>query len=1003
MNGPIERTIRKFNPGTFQPDEEVIRQFVVRKCELDIVLEILRGNIDSPSCEHVLLVAPRGRGKTTLLARVASELRTDTELSGRLFPIRFMEESQEIFNLADFWLETLFYLARESTERDPDLSRELQDTHADLAGEWRGENLEERARAAVLEAADRIGMKLVLMVENLQALCECVDDDFGWKLRGTLQSEPQIMLLATATSRFKGLDDAREPFFELFRVLRLESLDTDQCRCLWQMVTRDAVTGREIRPLQILTGGNPRLLIIIADFARHRSLRELMEDLVSLIDDHTEYFRAHLEGFAKTERRVYLAVIDLWQPSTTGEIAARARMDVRAVSALLGRLVERGAVTVEGSGRKRMYAASERLYSIYYKLRRERDEAAVVRNLIHFMGVFYSEVELDEWSRALTFEAMQWPTIRKGIEQAVTETPGLRQFFSSGALLGTEHISSQTIDLGDEMFEGILDEIQTEGAQGRFDKVIEIANKFLAPWNSVSDQVPVFSVFLISLAKVTAHWELGEIKAMIPVCNELIERFGDHDAPMLQQGVAKVLTYRGYGYGRLGEARSEIATWDELLERFAGSDDPNLQVAVARTLVSKGYRHGDLGESDAEIAAYEEAIGHFGYSDTPEIRMLVAIAMLNKGYRQGELGHIEAMFATCEEAVERFGDSNDPMVQSHVASAMALKGHRLGKLGRFSEAVAAYEEVVEHFGDSKVPELQRQVIAAFVNKGHQQEHLGKIEEVIATLKTAVDRFRESNDPGVQDEVAEAWVNLGAAHGRHGDAETASAVSDEVIERFGDADSPVLQEAVARALRNKAVACSRLGKAEAEIAVYDRLIGRFGDSDVPELQVQVAWALTDRVNVQIQMGHLEQAADTCDVLDQRFGRLDDGDRIAFGWRAKGVKAKILFAQDNHPTAMETLHAVYAAFDPSNGKMMRAFLRLLIELIATGISEPEVVEILSSDREKSRTMEPFGIALRIRTGRHVRAPVEVIEVAKDLLDQIVIEEKAVDWTISSTTTA
>lgn len=63
MNGPIERTIRKFNPGTFQPDEEVIRQFVVRKCELDIVLEILRGNIDSPSCEHVLLVAPRGRGK----------------------------------------------------------------------------------------------------------------------------------------------------------------------------------------------------------------------------------------------------------------------------------------------------------------------------------------------------------------------------------------------------------------------------------------------------------------------------------------------------------------------------------------------------------------------------------------------------------------------------------------------------------------------------------------------------------------------------------------------------------------------------------------------------------------------------------------------------------------------------------------------------------------------------------------------------------------------------
>ena len=117
---------------------------------------------------------------------------------------------------------------------------------------------------------------------------------------------------------------------------------------------------------------------------------------MKLVDDHTEYFRGHLEVFAKTERRVYLAVIDLWQPSTTGEIAARARMDVRAVSALLGRLVERGAILVEGSGRKRMYAAAERLYSIYYKLRRERDEATVIRNLIHFMAVFYSEAELDE-------------------------------------------------------------------------------------------------------------------------------------------------------------------------------------------------------------------------------------------------------------------------------------------------------------------------------------------------------------------------------------------------------------------------------------------------------------------------------------------------------------------------------------------------------------------------------------------------------------------------------
>ena len=68
MNETSNRQIRKFNPGTFQSDKEVIEQFVVRKHEFGIVLEVLRGNIESPSCQHLLVVAPRGRGKTMLLA-----------------------------------------------------------------------------------------------------------------------------------------------------------------------------------------------------------------------------------------------------------------------------------------------------------------------------------------------------------------------------------------------------------------------------------------------------------------------------------------------------------------------------------------------------------------------------------------------------------------------------------------------------------------------------------------------------------------------------------------------------------------------------------------------------------------------------------------------------------------------------------------------------------------------------------------------------------------------
>ena len=490
MNETLERPrqIRKFNPGTFQSDEEVISQFVVRNRELRTVLDVLRGNIGSPSCQHVLLIAPRGRGKTMMLARVAAELRTDSEFSERLLPVRFMEESQEIFNLADFWLESLFYLAREHATRDLGLSQELRDVHAALAAEWQGRELEERARAAVLETADRLGRQLVLMVENLQALCGDVDDDFGWQLRKALQSESQVILLATATSRFKELDNAQHAFFELFRIVRLDPLDNGECRRLWQMVNGDAVSAREIRPLRILTGGDPRLLIIIGEFARHRSLRQLMEELVRLIDDHTEYFRGHLGVFAKAERRVYLAVIDLWQPSTTGEVASRARMDVRAVSALLGRLVERGAVIVEGNGKRRMYAAAQRLYSIYYKLRRERDEAAIVRNLIHFMVVFYTETELAEMAGRPSSEAAQWPAIRKGIKRAMA-----------------------TCDETVERFgDSDVPELQVHVAKALVNKAI-------------------------------TQGQIGEARAAITTCDKAVACFKDSDAPEITIQVARAL------------------------------------------------------------------------------------------------------------------------------------------------------------------------------------------------------------------------------------------------------------------------------------------------------------------------------------------------------------------------------------------------------------------------------------------------------------------------------
>ena len=163
-----------------------------------------------------------------------------------------------------------------------------------------------------------------------------------------------------------------------------------------------------------------------------------MEELVTLIDEHTVYFRGHLETLAKTERRVYIAVINLWQPSKPSEIAERACMDFQTVSTMLGRLLDRGTGTVSGSGQKRLYSAAQRLYSIYFKLKHERDEADIVKNLIPFMMVFYSKEEQQEIFHRSRQDVAVSTKIRDAIDEAVTGFPEFDRLYSNKVGLDTE-------------------------------------------------------------------------------------------------------------------------------------------------------------------------------------------------------------------------------------------------------------------------------------------------------------------------------------------------------------------------------------------------------------------------------------------------------------------------------------------------------------------------------------------------------------------------------------
>ena len=397
----------KYNPA-FHAEDELVRSFVVRHTYLELILEVLRDSSGSAN-QHQLVVGPRGSGKTTLVRRVAAETRREKDLASKWYPLVFGEEAYAVGTPGEFWLEALLHLADQTQQE------RWSKAYDELLNERDETRLRERALAQLMDFADQQGKHILLVVENLNMLLgEQLGRDSDWDIRHTLQNEPRILLLGTATSRFEEIESIDRAWFELLTVHELKPLDAAECLTLWQAVSGDELGGAKIRPIQILTGGNPRLLIILAKFAAKRSFRELMDELVQLIDDHTEYFKSHLDNLPALERKVFAVLLDKWNPLTAREAAQRARIDVNKASALLRRLAGRGAVQVIAeNGRKKQYQAAERLYNIYYLMRRRGHPSSRVRAAVAFMTNFYEEEQLVEAGIGLAEEACGLPPLQR--------------------------------------------------------------------------------------------------------------------------------------------------------------------------------------------------------------------------------------------------------------------------------------------------------------------------------------------------------------------------------------------------------------------------------------------------------------------------------------------------------------------------------------------------------------------------------------------------------------
>ncbi len=743
-------------------DANFVSAFVARHDKLERLVAALRGIADGDIEEHPIIIGARGMGKSTLLRRLAIAIDEDAALAEHFMPLRFREEQYNVTSLDAFWRNCGEALAGwcESHGRQALADRLDRDVETPV---WRDP---EAAGAAFRAACDEIGRRPVLLVDNLDLILDALPSLQQWALRRALQDRSGPVLVGAATRLPSQGADREAAFYEFFQPQFLEALSFDETRhCMRALAGLRGAAGAPViaildrepgrlQALHTLTGGNPRVLVVLYYLMERGGSETPFQDLEALLDRLTPYYKARVEEYATTQQRAVIDAIALnWDPITSHALAAVTGIEVTTISSQLNKLRKDGFVEeVATSGARAGYQICERFLNIWYLMRHgTRKTVQRLKWLTVFLSRFYTRDELEGMAdNARKASGMLWhPDYREAVLAAWEEVQA----------------GTADADVGD-----------ARAAELRiFYKDMEDAIRFVQKADHA-----------------------GALRCL----DAGLDRANDLGASGLRGLTASALLLKGLTLGALGRSGEAIAVFDLLIVRDCEADAVELRVRVARALFNKGVALNVLGRTEEEIAVYDQLIAREGAAGAVELRVEVAKALFNKGISLRTLGRSEEAIAVYDQLIARDSAAGAVELRLEVAMALFNKGYALGALGRVEEAVTVYDQLIARDGAADAVELRVQVAKALVNKGAVLIVLGRIEEAITAYDQLIARDSEADTVALREQVAMALVAKGIIFRALGRSEEAILVYDQLIAQDGAADAVELRVLVARAFVGK---------------------------------------------------------------------------------------------------------------------------------------------------------------------------------------------------------
>ncbi len=721
-----------FTPS--RTDVELLEEIFVQRHELlSDILERVRESGTTGSKHQLLLIGPRGIGKTHLISLLHQRITQDPALSAKV-RIAWLLEDETITSFVQL-LKRIYELLAD--EYPDEFSRDWLDGVLDRSPPQILRALETRLVEAFHDKT------LLLFIENLDLIFQGMGDTGQKQWRSFLQTNPFTTIVATTQRLFAGVQKREQPFFGFFAREHLRPLPAPDAIDLLRRIARhreqaDLIAflatpeGRSrVRALHHLAGGNHRIYIVLSGFITRESLDELTEPFEKMADALTPYYQERMRWLSPQQRQIVEYLCSQEGTCTPKAIARQLLTSENTVGKQLKLLLELGYVLRSPRGRESLYELAEPLMRLASEVKEKRRKP--LRLLVSFLRAWYRPEVLPQ-----LLERAGTPSLRQHLQAAIDE-------------------ARRNPDPRLKVLEDEIDRAREEGRLAELQQLLEDRAHTLGTAEAWTDVAISHSSLSDSAAAIACYDQSLEIDSRNAIAwngkGYVLMALGRREEAIacydrsLEIDPRDVAAWNGKGCAlhALGRREEAITCYDRALEI-----DPR----DAIPWLNKGQALQALGRREEAIACYDRA---------PEIDPRFAFAWLNKGQALQALGRREEAIACYDRALE---------IDPRDAFPWNGKGCALHALGRRVEAIACYDRALE---------IDPRHVAAWNNKGWALDALGRREEAIACYDRALK---------IEPRAPVAWTNWGHALRRMGRTEAGRQCYEKVLE-LDDSESGVL--------------------------------------------------------------------------------------------------------------------------------------------------------------------------------------------------------------------